>query len=1636
MRQIEPTAGVFHRKSGERPRAAGLQYFARGIAAAYLWLAAGAAGAQAPAAPAIDAVFAGDGALTVTWSAPAGVTGITAYDLRHIPTAADETVDASWTVVPGVRTAEPFHHVLIGLANGVGYDVQARAVTDTAGAWSATATGTPAEPGDKRPTAATVALDVPLGGSIEPPLDVDVFEFTLSRETDLIIRASGPLGNTVGALLDADGEKLAENDDGFLPVGEYQFLIRETLGAGTYYIRVSPRSRTRTGRYSLHVDTVTEPGGTLADALPLRLGAVEGGRIDPSSDVDYFRIDLSKATRVRLRAVSDEVAITGLMYDDGGEPTPTPVYGTTVDTLGPMGFRTNEGLAAGTHYIRVRRSGGAGTGTYAIAVVEDTWLESLLAACPDSVSAVDDPQYGCQWHLRNTGQLGGTPGEDIRVEEVWAAGNLGSGTRVVVVDNGVDRGHRELSSNVGYSYEYLSGAGLSLLGHGTSVTGLIAARDNGIGGRGVAPRATIYDYNLLRAPTDANQADAMARGRRGTAVSNNSWGAPDWPGLDTAPAIWERAITAGIERGYGGKGVFYVWAAGNGGDEGGDSNLDGYANHRGVTAVCAVNDRGLRTYYSEEGANLWVCAPSADDDRPGLFTTTNYNDYRPDFGGTSGAAPIVSGVAALVRSAGDDLTWRDVKLILAASARKNDASDDGWETGALKYRSTTERYHFNRKYGFGVVDAKAAVDLVAAWTNLPREATSTASAAPDLDIPEATEVSGKVAVASAVTVGSNVEFVEFVEVDATFDVPSFRDLLVELVSPSGTVSKLTVPYDDPDYYYWLDGSFRFGSARHLGEDPAGTWTLRMQDEFTGEGTSAGTLKSWSLTVYGHRSTPGAPSAPVATAGRWSLTVAWSPPPVTGASEVTSYDVRTIRSAAADKADRRWTVVEGVGTPGTPSHTVTGLLDGTEYDVQVRGVNVQGAGAWSESATATTLPNRAPVGVGALAGPDLQVGDGPEEVDVSGAFEDPDGDTLTYGASSSAPAVAAADASGSRVRLTPVGPGTATITVTATDIGASNTPATQRFVVRVKGRRGVTVSPDALSVDEGSRVGGYTVVLDSAPAGEVTVTPVVPANRDLSVDPTELTFTTVDWRIPKTVFVEAARDADTAADAPVTISHRVSGADYGSVRASSVQVTIIETDTSTLSADPAEAPESGGALVFEVTLSRSSTSDVTVDYATSDGPGSAGARAGSDYTAASGTLRFAAGSSAARRIVVDVMDDAEDEEEEETFRLTLRNARHASLAGGGSTLQVLGTIRDDDDPAVEVSFGSARYDVSEGAAVEVRVGLSADPERALEIPLVATHQGGATAQDYAGLPASVGFGPGLTRQSFAVLAVDDPEEDAGESVAVGFGELPAGVAGGVGTVLVIGDNDGGERPPRPPGGGRNRAPQAVGTLADLRLEVGESPSVEVSGAFRDRDGDVLTYAAESSAPKVAAVAMSGGVVSVAALSVGAAEVTVTATDAQGSNRSATQTFTVTVSWDADGDGLIGVHTPAQLDALRHDLDGDGEPAAAGAAGYAAAFGATDSETGTGTVSCLAAGGCRGYELGSDLDLDTNGSGGPDAGDAYWHGGSGWLPLGTMPRRSRRRSRATGGSFGVCSCGVATLRACSVRRGRRASSVAWG
>ena len=95
------------------------------------------------------------------------------------------------------------------------------------------------------------------------------------------------------------------------------------------------------------------------------------------------------------------------------------------------------------------------------------------------------------------------------------------------------------------------------------------------------------------------------------------------------------------------------------------------------------------------------------------------------------------------------------------------------------------------------------------------------------------------------------------------------------------------------------------------------------------------------------------------------------------------------------------------------------------------------------------------------------------------------------------------------------------------------------------------------------------------------------------------------------------------------------------------------------------------------------------------------------------------------------------------------------------------------------------------------------------------------------------------------------------------------------------------------------------------------------------------------------------------------------------------------YDTDGDGLIEITTLAQLDAVRHDRNGDGVPTAAGASTYRAAFPDAFPEADS-QLRCVLE--CSGYELMADLDFDTDDDGDVDSDDTYWNNGAGWIPIG--------------------------------------------
>ena len=480
-----------------------------------------------------------------------------------------------------------------------------------------------------------------------------------------------------------------------------------------------------------------------------------------------------------------------------------------------------------------------------------------------------DPLLGEQWHLTNTGQNGGTPGEDLRAAGAWAM-TRGAGVRVAVIDDAIEVTHPDLYPNLvqGASRSYRNGNRGSVWpvpcikaedDHGTAVAGLVLARDgNAIGVVGVASRASLVAYDALSTSYDIDIADALTRDSQLNSVYQNSWGSPDNGQLHPADAVFNAAITSGLITGRQGKGSIYVFAGGNGGcylinEKTGkcqvdNSNFDGYVNQRGIVTVCAVDNNGMSPWYGEPGATLTVCAPSSGSNPVGVTTTAINGSYESSFSGTSASTPMVSGVIALMLSVNPALTWRDVRIILAQSARRNDPTDTGWlpAAGGLK---------FNHNYGFGVANAQAAVALAGTWSSVGGSASMKTCESPlrtpNLPLPDAASDGTSTPVSDSLSIaGCDITSIEFVEIFFTASHTYSGDLKVSVTSPAAAVSQLAnarICKGSGDacgpYNNW-----RFGSMRHLGEAANGNWTMTVTDMSPDD---TGRFDAWSLKLYGH-----------------------------------------------------------------------------------------------------------------------------------------------------------------------------------------------------------------------------------------------------------------------------------------------------------------------------------------------------------------------------------------------------------------------------------------------------------------------------------------------------------------------------------------------------------------------------------------------------------------------------------------------------------------------------------------------------------------------------------------------------------------------------------------------------------------
>ena len=483
-----------------------------------------------------------------------------------------------------------------------------------------------------------------------------------------------------------------------------------------------------------------------------------------------------------------------------------------------------------------------------------------------------DPLVTDQWYLNDANILPvwkDYTGKGVRIGQFEPGGSYATTKEIF------DYRHYDLKNNVdadwlaGNTAGNIAGEGAAgkFSNHATLVAGVMVAENNGQGGVGVAYDAKIGGHFIDQSSNDALNASLSKM--KNYDVVNNSWGVnPNFNGTFTPTGTIAKAYLDAANEGRGGLGSVIVMAGGNDREKGGNANYTNAANNRVSIAVGAVNaNADLSTLqvgdkpFSNPGANLLVSAPGSNiTSTSRMITTDDGSTFGADNSvsqGTSFAAPIISGIVALMLQANPKLGYRDVQEILAISAKQ--IADTAKFTSDWKYNSADNwnggGMHASHDYGFGMVDARAAVRLAETWTAQQTLANEVHMFSEAKNVNAAITDGNANGITSSVieAVGDmRIEHVE-VRVNLTHERPG--DLIIKLIGPNGTESILmnrpgvsaTNPTGDATFNGSNNLDFVFTTTHDWGENPAGEWKLVVIDTVTGK---TGTLNNWSINAYG------------------------------------------------------------------------------------------------------------------------------------------------------------------------------------------------------------------------------------------------------------------------------------------------------------------------------------------------------------------------------------------------------------------------------------------------------------------------------------------------------------------------------------------------------------------------------------------------------------------------------------------------------------------------------------------------------------------------------------------------------------------------------------------------------------------
>lgn len=472
----------------------------------------------------------------------------------------------------------------------------------------------------------------------------------------------------------------------------------------------------------------------------------------------------------------------------------------------------------------------------------------------------NDPLLSSQWHIRAL--LGPDP------NKIWED-YTGKGVKVGVYDDGLDKNHADLRANYDASKELTygglkadpsTGSGV----HGTSVAGIIAASaNNGVGGVGIAHGATVTGVNIFSGAAYNNYI-ASIRAMSSFDVTNSSWG---WTSkyADNSAVVnsfgdqFIKALAYAADAGRGGKGTVIVNSAGNDALTGREANDSEFNASRHTITVGAIGQDGDVAAYSTRGSSVLVSAPTSGGGA-GITTTDktgsagySSGDFTYSFGGTSAAAPVVSGLVTLMLEANPGLGWRDIHDILTYTAdHTTPTALNGGISGRMEYGWTMNKadnangggLHYSNDVGYGMVDGFEAIRYAEVWSKFGPAETSANEAKASVSTAVNKAITDNATTTFTMNLANSIE-IEHAALTLTLTHGNVNDLRIELVSPEGTRSILLDATTGVTAFN--NTTWTYGTDALRGELSNGTWTVRVTDTKTGY---TGTVVNAKLEVFG------------------------------------------------------------------------------------------------------------------------------------------------------------------------------------------------------------------------------------------------------------------------------------------------------------------------------------------------------------------------------------------------------------------------------------------------------------------------------------------------------------------------------------------------------------------------------------------------------------------------------------------------------------------------------------------------------------------------------------------------------------------------------------------------------------------